>query len=243
MADPGRTKRPRRSTSRRQAKQERPPAPPEDDETDRALALLFARGVPVVGLLGALIVGSVAGLAPALLVVAGAALLGTIGFFWASLRTLSGDAPLPVGVSSRMLGRRTPAPERKRELLRALKDLELEHSIGKIDDADYLELSERYRDAAKTLMREMDDGIAPRRKQAEALVLAHLEKQKICPAERETPEREEEEDEQQPSNRGAANRVECAKCAVSNEPDAAFCKKCGNSLTKPPSQEAPDASA
>jgi ribosomal protein L40E len=220
-------------------------AAPEDEDTDRALAVLFARVVPVAGLVGALIVGGIAGLAPALLVVAGAALLGTIGFFWASLRTLSGDAPLPVGVSSRVVGKRTPAPERKRELLRALKDLELEHSIGKIDDVDYLELSGRYRDAAKTLMREMDDGIAPRRKQAEALVLGHLEKRKIRPAGREIVEQEDDEEEQkepEASNRGVT-RLECAKCAVSNEPDAAFCKKCGGSLMKPPSREAPDASA
>jgi hypothetical protein len=192
--------------------------------------------------LGALVVGTVAGLAPALLIVAGAALLGTIGFFWASLRTLSGDAPLPAGVSSHVLGKRTPAPERKRELLRALKDLELEHLIGKIDDADYLELSLRYRDAAKALMREMDDGIAPRRKQAEALVLAHLEKRKLLPAPSEETEKEDPE-EQGPSSQTAASRVECRKCTVSNEPDAAFCKKCGASLAKAPGEEAPDASA
>ena len=35
-------------------------------------------------------------------------------------------------------------------MLRALKDLESEHAIGKIDDADYASFVARYRDEAKT---------------------------------------------------------------------------------------------
>ena len=114
------------------------------------------------------------GSAPALLVLAGAALLATIAFFWASLRTLSGDAPLPEGMLTTATWFRAAPSEKKREVLRALKDLELEHSIGKIDDADYLELSTRYRTVAKTLMRAMDAGLAPRRERAESLAQSYL---------------------------------------------------------------------
>jgi len=218
--------------------------PAQDEDSERVLALLFARGVPLAGLGGSVIVGYTAGLAPALLVLAGTGLLGTIGFFWASLRTLSGDAPLPEGVSPHSLVSRTPAPERKRETLRALKDLELEHSVGKIDDADYLELSSRYRGVAKTLMREMDEGMAPRRKLAEEMVKTHLAKKKLTVKDKAKPEIEDG-----PSSEASAvqatdtPRLDCAKCSVSNEPDATFCKKCGTPLAEPrAAEEKPDAS-
>jgi hypothetical protein len=212
--------------------------PPRDDAAERGLASLFAMGVPAAGVIAALIVGQVGGLAPAILVLAGAALLGTIGFFWASLRTLSGEAPLPEGISDQALFSRVPAPERKRETLRALKDLEFEHSIGKIDEADYVLLSTRYRATAKALMREMDEGLAPRREKAEKLVTSYLAKRDLGVS----PKKEEEKDDdgdavaealtREPKEPEpiASPRLECAKCGVSNEPDAAFCKKCGGSL-------------
>ena len=46
--------------------------------------------------------------------------------------------------------------EQKRRVLRALKDLENEHALGKIDDADYEAIAMQYRDEAKAMMREMD---------------------------------------------------------------------------------------
>ena len=218
--------------------------------------MLFARALPVVGVLGAGLAGVMFGLAPALLVLAGTALLGTIGFFWASLRTLSGDAPLPEGVAAHALVTRTLAPERKRETLRALKDLEFEHSIGKIDDADYLELSTRYRAIAKSLMREMDETLAPRRERAEEMVTAHLARKKLLPVATKVavPEPEESVSRDAPMERAAVERaavepdrarerVACAKCATSNEPDASFCKKCGAPLGEAPRapSETPDA--
>jgi hypothetical protein len=206
----------------------------KDDDSERALARLFALGVPLVGLAGALAVGSFVGLAPGILVLAGAALLGTIGFFWASLRTLSGDAPLPRGVAAHAIVSRVPAPERKRETLRALKDLELEHSIGKIDDADFAELNARYRATAKALMREIDAGLAPRREQAEELVAKYLEKRHLAPVKAVV----DDEDEPAPAPKsGKSARLECTKCYVSNEPDAAFCKKCGSKLSAPDGAE------
>ena len=81
----------------------------------------------------------------------------------AALRTLSGDAPLP--------GRRSSTPARqmsatestlsaeRKELrvLLALKDLENEHELGKIDDADYAATRRRATaHEAKAVMRQMD---------------------------------------------------------------------------------------
>ena len=96
---------------------------------------------------------------------AAGALLGTIALLWASVRTLSGDAPLGLdleAVGAARLGV-DASSEQKRRVLRALKDLEAEHAIGKIDEADYDTLVARYRDEAKTVMREMDLQVAPLR--------------------------------------------------------------------------------
>ncbi len=191
-----------------------------DDDSERALGRIVSLAVPSVGLVAAVVTGELRGLAPAILVLAGTALLGTIGFLWASLRTLSGEAPLPEGVQTHSLVSRAPAPERKRETLRALKDLEFEHSIGKIDDADYRELSSRYRTTAKALMREIDTGLAPRRKEAERLVEAYLAGKDLAPKSKASGA------EPSPAVAAAAG-VSCAKCSTSNDDDAAFCKKCG----------------
>ena len=103
--------------------------------------------------------------------------------------------------------------EEKRRVLRALKDLEQEHSLGKIDDRDYAELEAEYRARAKKVIREMDDALGPYRAKAEALVKTHLEK---------LPKEEAEDD---------AAPTACPECATKNDPDAAFCKKCGAELT------------
>ncbi len=216
-----------------------------DDDSERAMARLFALGLPLVGLSAALVLGALRGLAPALLVLAGTALLGTIGFLWASLRTISGDAPLDAGVAAHAHVSRVATPDRKREVLRALKDLELEHAMGKIDDADFGELEARYRGQAKALMREMDAGLAPRRAEAEKLVERHLANRNLLLAEP-TPLADDVDDDAAPADAMPARdnpRLPCPKCETSNEPDAAFCKKCGSQLAADPlaAEDASDA--
>ena len=228
----------------------------------------------MVTLLAAGIVGAMVALGPALLVLAGGALFGTIAFFWASLRTLGGEAPLAEGFE-RMSRRRVESPdsasERKRTALRALKDLELEHSIGKIDDGDFAELSSHYRDEAKAILREMDRDISPLRARAEEIARSYLAKRGAlpeAPSAKETPEpsapgptRAVEPEAPAPRQACRSCKVgndldaefckacgarlaprECPACAVVNEPDAAFCKKCGKSLDAPVAEKT-DASA
>jgi hypothetical protein len=195
------------------------------DETERSLARLVAIGLPALGLAGAIVVGVIAGIGSALLVVATCALLGTIALVWASVRTLSGDAPLALGLAE--VGARAHGAdalgERKRIVLRALKDLESERAVGKIEEGDYDVLVAKYREEAKAVMREMDLQVAPHRTEAEKLARAFLKKKGLIP---ETPA---EEDDEMPGPR-AGERVECEKCSTSNEPDASFCKKCGAAL-------------
>ncbi len=218
----------KKGTKKSAAKKEPVAPPPVDtDESERTLGRAVGVGLPVLGIGGAIGIGFVAGLGSGILVLAAAALLGTIAFLWASVRTLSGDAPLSLeleALAAQRVGVDALA-EQKIRVLRALKDLESEHALGKIDDADYERLVTAYRDEAKGVMRKMDLEVEPRREEAEKLARAYLKEKGLAggaPAEEvvAAPEPPAPTDE----------RRECPSCKVSNEADAAFCKKCGTKL-------------
>ena len=179
-------------------------------------------GLAALTLVAATAIGFVAGIGMALLAIRHGRAPRRDPPLWHSLRTLAGDADVDVGLE---LARNAHAvrcsPTRKRRALRALKDLEQEHALGKIDDVDYAALDADYRAQAKDVIREMDDSLAPFREKAEALVREHLEKH---PVKKEEPEREEADDEEDDGD------LECPKCETSNDPDATFCKKCGEKL-------------
>ncbi|HEY1696448.1 MAG TPA: zinc ribbon domain-containing protein [Polyangiaceae bacterium] len=211
------------------------------DDSERSLGRAVAFGLPAVALLGALVVGAFGSLGSALLVVAAGALLGAISLLWASIRTLSGDAPLPAGLEG-MSTHRGPVDdlaEEKWRVLRALKDLEAEHAIGKIDDADYAVVVETYRADAKRLMREMDEGLAPLRDEAEKLAQEYVAKRRDRAAKGDDADAKattsvaagDGGSDAAPVPGGdvapAIPRAACSGCGASNEPDAAFCKKCG----------------
>ena len=210
-----------------------PPATPDNDESERSLGRLVSRGLPVACLAGAIVVGMVAGVGSALLIVAGGALLGTIALLWASVRTLSGDAPLSLELEALSAQRHgvDALGEQKRRVLRALKDLESEHEVGKIDDGDYGTFVARYREEAKAVMRKMDLRVAPLRDEAERVAQEYLAKRGLAPdvGKAEKPKVQAKAAVSEDAS-PASGRVSCATCSTSNEPDAAFCKKCGSSL-------------
>lgn len=111
-----------------------------------------------------------------ILVLAAGALVGVIATFWASLRTLFGETPLS-GADAYAIGAPRAEEEQKQSVLRALKDLEFERSVGKISEEDYQVLVARYRAEAKRLLRVLDADARPRREQVEALVEDHLRKE------------------------------------------------------------------
>lgn len=219
------------------ARKKRGPAAPtaqqvQAEDAERSLGRAVAIGLPVACVLAAVVVGVVASIGSALLVLASGTLLGTIALLWASVRTLSGDAPLPTDLEALAARRHgvDQLEEEKRRVLRALKDLESEHAIGKIDDEDYEGFVARYRADAKELMRKIDLSVAPLRDEAERIAREYLEKKKLEPgAVAESP----------PSV--AEGRAACRSCATSNEPDAAFCKKCGASMKENAPLESSDA--
>jgi len=100
-------------------------------------------------------------------------LLGAVMLLWSSLGRLTGESPLTLDEA---IGLAAPSAEeeRKRAVLRALKDLDYERSVGKISEEDYADLAARYRAEAKTLLRSLDSGLAPLRKTAEKKLVARL---------------------------------------------------------------------
>ena len=105
-------------------------------------------------------------------------------------------------------------------MLRALKDIESEHAIGKIDDADYEAFVARYREEAMAVMRKMDLQVSPARAEAERIGRDYIARRGFAP----------KESPPGPEPSADDGRVVCAGCGTSNEADAAFCKQCGGSM-------------
>ena len=216
---------------------------------EQRLVKAIGIGLPLVTISAAAVVGMVVGPATAILVVAGGLLLGVIALLWGSIRTLSGEAPLSPELEALDMGAQgaTALSTRKKMLLRALKDLENEHSIGKIEDDDYEQISSTYRAELKVVLKRIDESLAPHRSKAEETARAYLEKVGLAEAGYPGDLRKDDEDEdahehaeEAPSKKAAPParkveaapaRVSCPKCGESNEPDAKFCKECATKLS------------
>ena len=128
---------------------------------------------PLLVIILASLLGNHFGLGVGLLTVAGGVLCGSIWLIWSSLQGLSGDAPLTLD-EALSLGAPSAEEEQKRAVLRALKDLEYERAVGKINDADYANLAEHYRNEAKRLLRAVDADLGPERERAEQILAERL---------------------------------------------------------------------
>ena len=195
-------------------------------------------------LLAAAVIGAALtrGLGLSLLVLAGGMLLYAIGSLWASVQSLGDDAALSLD-EALALAAPSAEEEKKRSVLRALKDLEYERNVGKIGEADYLELSTRYREEARRLLRELNDAELPARARVEKLLARRLGSAAPPPPRQAPPESEPEgadteldsdtetagdtESERAPE---ASGKPTCTECDTENDPDARFCKKCGEAL-------------
>ena len=221
---------------------------------ERRIARAVAIGLPVVTVTLTFAAGTMLGAPIAILVLAAGMLLGVIALFWASLRILSGDAALSPELEA--LDATAHAVDalasRKTMLVRALKDLENERALGKLEDDDFEQLSHTYRGELREVLTRIDASLEPHRPKAENAARAYLTKAgllddgyrgeqapKDAPSAPESqPESQPEGDTKEPATLEAPARVECSKCETSNEPDATFCKKCGTSLTAKVSDEA-----
>ncbi len=113
----------------------------------------YALLLTAVATLGA---GGLFGFPVALLVLSGCLLLLVISLLWVSLESLELDEPLTLD-EALILAQPSREEERKAAVLRALKDLEHERSLGKISEEDYLQLTARHRSEARALISSLDE--------------------------------------------------------------------------------------
>jgi hypothetical protein len=233
---------------------------------ERRIAQGVAIGLPLVTVTLAAVMGVTIGAPMAILVLTAGMLLGVIGLFWASLRILSGDAPLSPELEALDASAHAvdALASRKKMLLRALKDLDNERALGKLEDDDHEQLSQTYRGELKEVLSRIDASLEPHRKKAEDAARVYLASAKAGLVEegyRGTPpadgddEDDDDDDDAEASEpviakpvvakvvvaektETAPTRVACPKCATSNEVDASFCKKCGATLAKETADEA-----
>jgi len=129
--------------------------------------------LPLLTIFGSMIAAFAFGIEIALLIVASGALIGVVALLWASVQSLTGEAPITLE-EALGLGAPSAEEEQKRAVLRALKDLEFERSVGKISEDDYADLSARYRAEAKRLMQALDESAEPERARVDKLVAERL---------------------------------------------------------------------
>ena len=212
-------------------------------EVERVFGMAASWVAPAT-VLGALAVGFAVGLGPAFLVLAGGILLGAVILLWSSLGRLTGESPLTL---EEAVGLAAPSAEeeRKRAVVRALKDLDYERSVGKISEEDYADLSARYRAEAKALLQSLETGLSPLRKTVEQKLVSRLKSEGIdvVPKAASTGPRDGDEpvtpdpaasatstEEPEAARAAPEEASPCTKCGTTNDVDASFCKRCGARL-------------
>lgn len=192
--------------------------------------------LPLCAALASVVVGVLMGIELGILVLAGAVLVGVIFILWNSVQGLTGEAELTLE-EALSLAAPSAEEEEKRAVLRTLKDLEYEKSVGKISDEDYVELVAKYTARAKELIQAVDADLGDARSQAERLLAKRMSeddeaakesKPRKVKREKRAPEGEKSTplEKSAPRERGP----ECPECNTANDPDARFCKSCGTPL-------------
>jgi len=145
--------------------------------------------------------------------------IGAAGFAGAALyRTLAplvgAEArPAADGLSESM---RVVLEREKMLVLRSIKELEFDRAMGKLSERDFEEMSARLRARAMSLMRQLDTGAGYRE-----LIEREL-KARVTNHKRVTPSPD--------VPKTVAVTAKPCVCGVTNDPDAAFCKRCGTKL-------------
>ncbi len=153
--------------------------------------------------------------------------LATMALVWLALAVIEATdgllrEPEAPREGSPVTGRWRKVLNREKQLvIKAIKELELDHEMGKISDADFAEISAGYRTRAVRVLRQLDESGGDYRALVEREIKRRTGKAAEpdavvaakAPAPAPTPVKDE--------------RPTCASCGTSNEPDAVFCKKCG----------------
>jgi hypothetical protein len=116
-------------------------------------------------------------------------------------------------------GRRRAALERDKLLtLRSIKELEFDRAMGKVSEADFVEMRDRLRLRALRLMRQLEGSDLYQQMIEQDLRAAGSGQQAAGG------------DEQAAGGVPAAAALSCQQCGTVNDLDARFCKECGRRL-------------
>lgn len=133
------------------------------------------------------------------------------------------DAPMMIG------GRTRLALDREKTLvLRSIKELEFDHAMGKMSQADFDEMGGRLRLRALGLMRQLDAGGGYREQ-----IAREVAKRLADSSEGDGLNRSEGDGLSHRQKAATAEAVAlpaCGECGTANDPDARFCKACGFKL-------------
>jgi ribosomal protein L40E len=127
------------------------------------------------------------------------------------------DAPVREAGEVVTGGRRKELEREKQSLLKALKELDFDHQMGKVSDKDFNDISATYRARAIRVMRQLDDA----GRDYEAMIAKDVADR----AGKQTGNRK-------PETGNRKSMDECEKCGTKNDSDAEFCKKCGSKLVR-----------
>jgi hypothetical protein len=123
-------------------------------------------------------------LPPVFIALAALTLLLALVALWNSLRIAFGGAAgatIPA-LAGDELPDRAALLDEKKSLLRAIKDLEYEHAVGKIGEEDFRRLDQAYRLRAKEVLALLDKDLAPYQQRAEALLAGVARAPREAPA-------------------------------------------------------------
>lgn len=135
-----------------------------------------------------------------------------VGLLLRSARALVEEPTVEAAQTS---GRRKKELEReKASLLKALKELEFDHEMGKVSDVDFREIGGQYRARAMRVLRQLDEQGADYKALVDKELKARLGAKSAEPA---PPSKIDKE-------------PACASCGTRNDADAVFCKKCGKKV-------------
>lgn len=153
--------------------------------------------------------------------------LSALALFWAvwvlfrAVAALVAE-PEPLERAERTGRRRKELEREKQALIKALKELEFDHQMGKVSERDFREISGTYRSRVVRVMRQLDAGEFDYRTLVERdLKARRAQGAQAAPS------------DERPVEKAAATakRPVCAGCQTQNDADADFCKKCGARLS------------
>ena len=105
--------------------------------------------------------------------------------------------------------------EREKALtLRSIKELEFDRAMDKVSQEDFDQMAGRLRARAMGIMQQLDAGTGVYRQQVERELAARIASKPDIRAGR------------------ATKQQRACECGTANDPDARFCKACGNKLTE-----------